>query len=402
MTSARIEGSRIRARSVDQARHLLCTNDPQNGLVVLQARPSDRRGSALAQDFLRGLGKDLGTVGSGRNTREDYELCAAWARAMDCRRLTILDAQLVDPATLDIVRGCLPDSATLVVLLDGTTDDLEHWLTRNGATVATHDDLAAVTQEVPATPARPSGDRAPLLPDLPYADFTVFRAECRKALPPPEFRLIDARYTATFRRASAWLDGNAPVEIADLLYELLRPVGDPQLRVVILRAVQAAAFTRGYLVQVKLPRFLAEAAGDPGPAHLPEEVWRRLDVYSRPYRPAVCAVIAAGLSPTDAVSLTLADVDSAGKAVRHGGQTTAIPPAAAVFARAQLELRKLQGACENDPFIVGRRGPLTARGVARVLIAAGYECGIGLAPRKTTGDNRHWAERQGISIQEVA
>jgi hypothetical protein len=108
---------------------------------------------------------------------------------------------------------------------------------------------------------------------LPGADFTTFRAACRSTMPGEIFDVINSEYKTAFERtqlAEPWFPAKPALpdsyRIAEtcLIGELIRDDPPAAIRVVRLRAVQAALFRRGTFVRWR-PPVTGAAAAD----HLP-------------------------------------------------------------------------------------------------------------------------------------
>lgn len=245
----------------------------------------------------------------------------------------------------------------------------------------------------------------------PQVDFPVFRAVCRDQLDPDDFALVDDRYVTTHHDTQTWHDQqNDPGAVdedafATWLRGLLDRCSTADQMLTTIRAVQACLFVNGWFVQVDLDAFLGANQRVLTSAARDEETWRRLRAYRQPYRQAVCAMAAAGLSIDQMRATRLSDVDVHAIHVLVDGIPITIEPPAREGLLSQVHHQRILGFEDDQPLLTDSDdNPLSDYQLRRAVKEPLLEVGVALLNGKVvvrTIDERHWARRRGVSLQHL-
>lgn len=231
--------------------------------TLVRPTPGARDRATLARDLLTAVGKNPETLDDDRLGGTVWNCAYAWLRAAGTTDL------LVDRAhQLDIDR--LADLADMARWLSCRV-----WLIWSGegelsapdaagfvlgiAAGSISADLLPTLLPLPAPESVPVPWRAG--PALPAAEFTTFRAACRRELSDQEFARVDQLYLDAAHRADAWMvehaalrDSGGPESFGTELVAWLRdvhlgPCASADTALVTLRATQAALLIRGVLLR---------------------------------------------------------------------------------------------------------------------------------------------------------
>ena len=234
---------------------------PQRATLV-RPTPGATDRATLALDVLVGLYKNPQTLAGERLGGAGWDYARAW-----------LAAGATSDLVVDRAHQLVPDRVADLAEL-GAWSSIRVWLIWSGG-----GDLdAAVTviraAGLPVDTVMPHLLR-PLLPlpahersvpfrfesrTLPTAEFTTFRAACRRLLSPREFDHVDALYLDAATRTDLWLTHHERRDAGDrqrfgaalatwLRDSQLGPHADPGTALITLRATQAALFIHGVLLR---------------------------------------------------------------------------------------------------------------------------------------------------------
>ncbi len=380
-------------------RRLAALNDPDTGRIAVSVRPGIRRGSWLGQDLLRCLGGRTDVTGAGRNMDEGWAWLPAWFRGYHVRELLVLHAEILLPRLLD------------PLLLLTASLDLDLWLLseRLSDEQALHrqtwtTDTLSWSDLTWPWPARshPDPPEEPF-PAVPDADFVRFRAVARDTLSAESFLRVDRLYSAELARGLAFArDGSITKRSCrDALAALVARCRTLPEMTTALRALQAALFRKGWLLHADLRQLLNRWDGVVAPDPV---AWSALRAYRQPWRGAVCVLAGAGCSIEQMQALRMRDVVCDGSELSIEGERISIERAASVLLRAQRELRRTDGATDDDLFLVRSDRPLGDRPIVQLLAAAARETGVVLISRQVSrriAPSRSWIASDGFSLQEL-
>jgi hypothetical protein len=384
------------------ARKLGAANNPNAGVVVAAVPPDMRRGFELGWELLGALGKRDDVAGPGRNHDKNWDLVTAWMLAHPVSNLVLLDAQWLNPELVG-------DVAALAAVCDLTVwfvahipiDDkyaasIDVWPVRTGDPKA----LAAALR----TPA-PQHCATSGFPTVPLDNWATWLAEVRQRLDGEAAAMVEQRYRSAFRSASRFLESTAAVEEATVLGHLraeLAACTTAHEMITVIRAVQAAAFAVGWLVHADLPRLLATAEHAARAAVNNPANFTSLIAYREPYRAVACALAALDLSTDQMRAITIADAAVDGATVSVDGATRAMPAGTALYLRAQLALRDLEGGRATDALIGGSDGAFRDRHLVNAVRSAIGDLGVPFISQtlsRTPVDSNRWANRWGLAVQ---
>lgn len=236
-----------------------------------------------------------------------------------------------------------------------------------------------------------SGSR-PLFPEeVPWVDFPLYRATCRRLLSPEDFETVDGLYRDTFRTVrdahSATTD-----DASSLLQHLLQQTHQPAETITILRATQAALLTQGQLLKVDLRHlYLVTAQGHH--QRLDDSSLRLLTNETEPHIAAIAALTDAGLT-TDAIhTLRIRDITPEGDL--PDSPQPLLPEARNLIAT-QRHYRLLEGHNPDDPLIHPER-----RTIPNALRrAALHGIPVDISRTQTAKPDR-WQHRTGIHLKDL-
>lgn len=306
-------------------------HDPTLRVVHLLARPAMTKAASLAHDVLVGMGKSSDvTGGSHRDGRDISTRVAPWLLAHRTQWIVVFGAQdiranllpigLLDAALAGGARVLLvAEPRQRAVVLDavagyGTTApvDYREW-------AAQHD--VVLGPAAPEQPEAAAGGFAWDTVELPQVGWPWFRARCRDQLPPEQFAEVDALYRHTLQTVRAqfqdyprWVDQPRrldPRPVVDILGPLLRDRYTRAEGALVLKAAQAALFSRGYLLRADVDTLLNLLVDGDRPTPLTDRQWRSLRAYQQAWRSAACAFAASGWSVKETTAVTMHDIESA-------------------------------------------------------------------------------------------
>lgn len=372
---------------------------PWSGGTLCVLRP-DTNLLWAAYDVLAGLGCRMDT--SFRVTSEAMAilLAGAWLAAHCPRVLAVASAENADDVDvldtlLHLAEGC---GADLVLVTESDEDEagwLDEWCVARGGTVAPD---AAVEVLAPyAGEPVPGVEAYPLPRFAPRADFHLWRSWAQTVLPPSEFETVDHVYRAVFREYR-----DDPPQTADAALDRLQAslsgVTAPGHAVAVVRAAQAAMFTRGLHLKADVDVLIATADHD-RLRRLDDSEVRSLHAYPQPW--VACAVL---LDDVDTGPITLRDmpvrgVDDHGNLVGPHMRRKPLLPAARLYFAAHRRVRLMQGAGPDDPFLNER--PIRIRAAIRRA-----EVDLALppsAPQREPDERKYdrWRRGLGVSVQSL-
>lgn len=396
----------------DRFRHLLLHHDtglawrflhnagPNSGTVVFQVAPDIRRRHELGQEILSGFGKRSDVSGVGRHANIDWELLPAWFEAHRVKHLVALGTETLPrdlwPDLTGLTDTC--NAALWAVAYQPAGEFYATTLERHPHIDTTLEELADVIAEPAEAP-----EVEPWFPTVPVDSFFTFLAACRDQLDPASFDAVKARYTSAATSMRTWLGTTAVIDedaVVSKLRELMAPCVAYDEVFTVLRACQAAGHVAGWHVAIDPLRFCATAESSPAATIADPRTWQRLAAYRAPYRAATCALAAAGFALDEITALAVGDIDTDGTAASKADEgPTSLPDGSAVYLRAQVALRRQQGAADADPLFLE-----TARTLADAVRAPASDLGINLmsgAFQRATFDDRSWTRRWGVSVQDI-
>lgn len=367
---------------------------------------------AVGFDLLTALGKGLPQMTERPQRLRGYEVwdaARAWLRGARITDLIIDRAhQLPVDVLLDLLAAAQHAAAAPWLIWSGTDDvaaaRTAETLTAVGYHVATLP--PATMQTVLPDPVRvlaATEAPAPAWPVLPAADFTTFRAACRRHLGRDAFARVDAVYRAARDRTDEHLavlhqrhHGDLPLlppalaDIAADLYSWLRdvqlgPASDPATALITLRATQAALFGHAILLRWSPDTLGPDPAGRL-PGNLTRQVTAALNAGAHTSTAAAAALaLHLNQGPAYLTCLRVGDVADDGSRLagpptgpdhHHGlahpvlnadspsgiaeracAGTILIPAHARAIIAAHLAYRRGQGASDDDPYFAHRRTP---------------------------------------------
>jgi hypothetical protein len=347
---------------------VLAVNDPDAGVLAILLRPTARRATTVVHDALHALGKDRDTRDRPSRATDDVRNAVAYGRAHGITHLVVGHSQWATDAAQQLSTAFelatkIGSSLTLVTDagdFGGVRDFVEGLDGR-------HTTWRAVERMLPdrlrpAAPVDVAVDTSPR--EVPHTDFPLFRATCRDTLEPKTFKVVDDLYRATFHQACQRLTSDMNKEdVATELQNLLSTVSFPAGAIVIVRAVQAAALTRGLLVKLSLPR-LTEAVSDGSHRRLTRQEMRVLRRVPDPWLACTAVLVDGGCSVDAALDLRPADFDTTGQS--RTAAVAALCDEARLHVRAQLFHREELEGTDDGP-LLGQRTPRQVRdGVHRL------------------------------------
>lgn len=378
---------------------------PERGWAIAQVTPNLRRRHELGQDLLEALGKRHDVSGCGRNADRDWELLAAWLLAHPINNVVMLDAQWLPGPLLDEL-CLLAVSCQLTLWLvahqpigDHLPEQLERWPHQQ----------TPIRDLVTALANLPQRENDPVpepFPEVPLDTFATFRAACRDRLASDEFHTVDQRYLQAAQQARDWFAGRNVTEedLCGWLLEQIRPCQNSHEMLTVVRAVQAAALSAGWFVQVDLAAFLFAADATPPGVLTSPATWRQFQAYREPHRGAACALLANRCTAHQILDVTLGDIATDGRHVHVDGRNVDMPPTADLYLRAQRQMRVQQGADTTDPLFDTDDGKQEERAIPDAARQALKELGVPIIAegiRRRKRSMASWVERLGISVQEI-
>lgn len=420
MTALHIHDARLRlvldpADHADHHRALRAYADLDAGRAVCELKPGRQTKALLADAVLEGLGKDLDFRGYAKDASRNWTRTVTWLRAHRVEELVALRAQHLDWRGWESIvsMAAQADCAlTLVVSgieLDARRDRIaeqwpfarmtfQRWSEAHGSS---------------ALPAVPTDNEQPLFPLVPDCDFTLFRAASRKHLSDDDFCRVDARFLQSLKDTKAWVARNAAVDEESVCGHLrgqVRPCRSLGELITVVRAVQAALFCAGWLVKVDHERFIASTEREPYDLLNTANAELLRGFTSPRYAAAATLALTARISPHTLADIKLADVTEDGTAAIVADQQVLVPEEFAVFLRAQLCERRLDGAGSDDLLFGSvdrnrrRQQPPSARTLQTTLARVVRQTGIFVTSEFAGRENAvasHWVRRRGVSVQPL-
>jgi len=381
-------------------------------VLVLTGSPANEGLAPITRALLEAMGKDPQLTGGATcSTRYGWPLLPPWLLALGITDVVVAEAQMLPAKVLE----------ELIVLITGLgvrlflsahrplgeyyPAVLEAWPTED----ATAAELEALLNR-PNAPAAvdPDPGMRSEFAAVPDSEFLFFRADCRDHLAAEDFLIVDGRYLRAAADMRNWLGGRTdPLHAEDvarmLRFELLDCSG-PEEMLTVLRASAAVLLLAGVLVGCDAQAFRVAVESEGWYLASRGRDWSALAGYRQPYRAAVCAVTVAGLSLEQAAGITCEQVAEDGTRLALGNERTlSIPEEGGVYLRAQLLLRRADGAKASDKFFVTAEGePASVRYLREALTEptteAGVELSVGRVSRRRATPMQ-WAARLGIRIR---
>lgn len=359
-----------------------------------EIRPNLKRSAVIAGDILAALGKRRDVAGKCRNENEDVALVLAWLHAYDITALVATEAQNLTRLTLRHLVALAKAAGIPLWLLHRPprSDDF----TRNLTRVRAHP-LRLVDVPYPDTRTAAIGNRAGFALHLdPAPPFDRFRSALRELASPEEYHTIQRHYTDTFTQCDDVLDRDgATIDVIATLVEgvmAAAPLDDALI--VGVRALQLAAWHHDTYVKTDIPALLASSERQ---LVDPITIDEALVAYRQPHRALVVALAAQQVGVIATLKITIADAKSPGLHVPDG-RVLHLHEHTARACRAQVELRRREGAAPGDPLL-----QLTDRGVSTALNQAALDFGIAVHGRRAERHvhPRRWLARLGITVSSL-
>ncbi|MCF6507471.1 hypothetical protein E9549_08620 [Blastococcus sp. MG754426] len=300
---------------------LLDLNAPDAGTLAISMRPGSKYGNWVYRDLLAAMGKDRDYAAARtQSVADDRAVTQAYLRAHTIQRIVVVHCEWARARTRDEGLGYLLELADDLDLDLDLVSELDRNSTARNWVAATGGDLLDWDPQrfqAPAEIIERRGTSA-FPPEVPYVDFPLFRATCRRLLSPEEFRQVDNAYVFAFRSARAILTGDlTEAETINFLRVQLASVVNPAHAATILRACQAAAFVNGILLKIDLSSlgyFIADATH----RRLTGDELRLVRRLYAPWKAAAVVLTDAQLSIEQLLTLQVSDVTDTGAVTAAG------------------------------------------------------------------------------------
>lgn len=380
---------------------------PDQGVVVVVAKPGGRRDVWLYADILNRCGKDYLAAELQRAKSGALAYCMSWLVAEGITDLVLVHGEW--SRHHDLTAAGLLAEATgirLWVTTHGGIGDRSHEVLTAWAGAPLEPDgfwrmwrMLGQSRTIPHPEHSEEGGGP--FPTVPATDFLTFRADAKRAMKQNYFEIVDRLYRSTFSAALEGL-GRTEEEIARHLHGALAVSTDANARTVIIRAVQAAAFSEGLLVEVDLEGLL-RAAGAAAVPTLTNDQWRKVASATQPRFSAIATLAVLGVTPVASHGLRGTDVADDGSTVLVGEELLAVPEVARRSLVAQNVARRLFGFGPNDPYLAdGSKHQM--RSIPKVLNAMTEQLGLPLRVRYARSDRTspRWQYRWGVNVKALA
>lgn len=398
---------------LDPARHsrlLRETGPVDTGVVAFCCAPV-RRGYALQRDLLAAMGvrHDVRHGRSSTGAERNGTLLAAWLSAHQVTTVLACFADFAEPQYFaDLARIVDNGGADLVMVTDDfegalprvTVNDpmdrgvrLSRWAAEAGAVTLAGDaaDAYLAGRGRPWVP--PDDPRAAFPQVLPSCDWTLWRDRCRQVLPPQEFKGVDDLYRSTFAQVIE-ADPTDQAGCGDLLADMLEPLRSAGEAVCVARALQAAMFTLGFLVTLKVSALAGSVDEGHQRALTPGDL-RALRAYREPWVAVVTVMRRMGLEYVNIANTRLGNVTEDGR-LRQKGLDRDVPEGARVFLRAQRTLRLTEGAQADDVLV--DRPP---RAVTEAIRWTTQDLNLPGIERRARAAGVHWLDRADLRVRRL-
>jgi len=188
---------------------ILAHHDLDYGRIVVRPTPGSTDRPALGLDVLLALGKNPHSVRAERlPSVQVWQTARAWLIGA---RITDMIVDRVHDLPVDrmhdLAELAAAVRATLWLIWSSPDTDAAHLAVKE-LTTAGHNVQRMWPNEVRAalpTPGHWWTADPPRWPTLPVADFTTFRAACRRHLSPREFARVDTAYRDSAQRTDRWM-----------------------------------------------------------------------------------------------------------------------------------------------------------------------------------------------------
>jgi hypothetical protein len=364
--------------------------------VWIEARPGLSRIHVLAGDILDSLGKRRDVAGKGRNEAEDVIYAIAWLRAHAVRFLVVLHAERLEHGVLRRLSD-LADRAGCDLWLVHTSPSTDAFHLALDRLDPEERELATLPTASPK-PTETTPVEAEVLPDLPRVDFTMFLATCQERLEPADLARVEQSFTEEVAAHYFGLadGGNTVDAVGKRVHAILNPAPDDDMLTLRLRALQVAAWRRNLFVAVDLPKVINSEERPRQAPHIADE---KMAVYKQPHRALAVALTREGFGAREIGEIRIADADPAGRHLQCAGRRVGVTGQPVIALRAQMELRKRQGAGDAEPLI-----PHTPKALAKVLTEAASDLGVhvhGRRVERTRPKDTMHLRRIGITVAEL-
>lgn len=381
-------------------------NRPWNGVVCIRLRPDTRRIHPILSDLLAAMGIRNDVSGRPRNMQESMYHTVVWLLANQITDVIVTGAELLDPdhgrqlIQLAHVTGTALWLVGDHVISDSLLEVLEDW------PIEPLNQAAFDKRWEPATTHDESERRDPGVcwpQHVPSSDFPVFIAEARRHLNGDDVAVVESAYWSCVATSKAALtqiknvDADSVAQVLDLAVADAVSMSEV---ITTVRAVQAAAFTSGWFIQVNMRSLLANSGHTGRGVMQDPAALDRLRAYSQPYRAAACVLAAARVARGHTVAMRLDDVLPSGALSRQGS----VPQDAWVYLRALRLERITSGAGPQDALFADARGEeITGRALTRAVDDAARELGLAIASVRTVKESRgrSWIDAVGVSVQPL-
>lgn len=198
-------------------RAALAEHDPHAGLVTVHPSPGTGSTTVLAHDVLAALGKPPTRFACEGLRREAsaWSAALAWIIGEQIRQIAVLRTHLFTTRQWQRLAQLHADSGAVVIAYchapripaaaRPVLEAIEYRVVSRVAEAA--DILSAWQVSLPARDGDGDEHQPPPepLPAVPHSEVAHFRADCAREMPPGQFALLDAQYTAGLHAACAWI-----------------------------------------------------------------------------------------------------------------------------------------------------------------------------------------------------
>ena len=335
-------------------------HDPDHGVVVCHPRSGAAPLPVLGEDVLVALGKRPGGLVAEGVSRRGWALAGMWLRAERIEHLVVLRAHLLAPQRWRELAELTAAAGTrlwLVVHQGGPGTGHRGALDETGAGLAPVRPWRVALSLLPTPPAAELG----AFPEVPEAEFPLFRTAARRLLDPAGFARVDAVYRPTllaardlarrWTRPGTGLASIDPHQGAAALQRHTIDATTPDEVLTRARAVQAGFCTTGVFLKLPRRRPGLPATGVSYAPRLDPATVERLRGLCSPTAAAALAIArATGLRATALRSLRVRDVHDTGPDQLLIAERTLyrIPAPVAGMVRAAI-LEHAQRVAHDDP-----------------------------------------------------
>lgn len=382
--------------------------------VVVEPTPDIRGSFWVYRDLLRAMGAMPDVHRTERRASELRVQAVGRLAAWPVEHVVITRAHMCGTSLLEewINAGADAGKAVWVVAhVELLNSKLTRLVEQVGMRVASFEEFLA---EVPE-PAPASQPRAltPRCPQVPRTEFPLFLATCDRLLDAADAARVRGLFDEARVEMTALIDGGmrAPDEVAEVLRASVRESTCTDEVIIRTRAAQAAAFSRGLHLKVRIETVVGSSEWAPRTQITDEIVDRLLEPPSN-HHAAVAAIALITAAEGQAIAeIDVGDVTPDGSALVIRGERIDVPPALQRTIAAQRFTRLLQGADQRDGLFMNserstsrKAERVSGKGIQRLLVTSARASGLPLSAAWTSherADAGNWATRTGVSIQEI-